>query len=195
MKNLTFKTASLLSAALLLTFASCKKDDDTPAPVEQELITTVKLNIGPAISNLTPYVFTYKVENGFNNTTPGIVQIDTVRLLAGTDYFAYVDIYNEKANPVDTTTNEILAERNAHLFFYISSPATGAGSVSITTGTGSKDFAGNPFNQQIQMVAGTSGRGQLRVVLIHEPTNKNAATPDAAGGETDVDVTFPVIVR
>ena len=195
MKNLTSKTAQLLSAALMLTFASCTKDDATPAPVEQELITTVKLSVSPITSNLMPYVFTYKVENGFNNTTPGTIQIDTLRLLSGLEYMVYVDLYNEKANPVDTATNEILAERNEHLFFYVSNPATGPGSVRVVNNTGSKDFEGNPFNQQIQMVAGAPGSGQLRVVLLHQPTNKNAATPDAAGGETDVDVTFPVVIR
>jgi heme/copper-type cytochrome/quinol oxidase subunit 2 len=195
MKNPILKTASLLSTVLLLTFASCKKDDKTPAPVEQELITTVKLSVVPIASNALPFVFTYKVENGFNNTTPGTIQIDTVRFLAGITYSVYVDVYNEKANPVDTTTNEIVAERNAHLFFYVSTPATGAGSVALVAGSGSKDFNGNPFNRELQMTAGSAGAGKLRVLLIHEPTNKAAETPDAAGGETDVDVTFPVIIR
>ena len=185
----------LLSAALLLTFASCKKDDKVPAPVEQELITTVKLKFTPVTSNLAPVYYTYKVENGFNNTTPGTVQIDTIRLSAGATYQVEADLYNEKATPVDTTTNEILQERDHHLFFYVSSPASGAGTVNPVAGSGSKDFGGNPFNQQIKMEANQPGRSNLRVLLIHEPTNKNAQTFDAAGGETDADVTYPVIIQ
>ncbi len=194
MKNITFKTAQLLSAALLITFASCKKDDKTPAPVEQELITTVKLKFRNLTAQTAPVYYTYKVENGFNNATPGAVQIDTIRVEAGSVYQVETELYNEKANPVDTVSKEVIQEADKHLFLYISVPESGDGSLS-SNGGGSGDINGSPFNQMIRLLAGQPGAGKLRVVLIHNPTNKTASTPNAAGGETDVDVTFPVIIR
>ena len=196
MKNSIFKTVSLFSTALLLlTFASCKKDDKTPAPVEQELITTVRLRFTDTADKQTALFYTYKVENGFNNTTPGTIRIDTIRLSAGKTYRVETDLFNDKAVSADRTLEEIFRERDQHLFLYISDPASGPGTVNPIPGTGITDFQNKPFNQEIEMAAAGSGSSKLRVLLIHEPTNKAAQTPEAAGGETDVDVTFPVIVK
>ncbi len=189
MKNI-LKSASLILASAAI-FTACNKPDDAPKPVEQELITTMKLIVtGSDGFNKT---FTYKVENGFGNTTAGSVVKDSIILAANKTYDVEVQLLNEKEEPAENITEEVVAESEEHLFLFQSTPASGAGS--ITTADGSKDAAGNPLNQKIKFVTGSTGAGALTVTLKHEPTNKNAATPDAAGGETDVEAAYDVTIQ
>lgn len=176
--------------AASMTMTSCKKKED-PKPDEQELITTLKLSVtGKGGFSKT---FMYKVENGFGGTTSGTVQIDTVKLPAGQTYSMTAEILNEKANPVVNITDEVIAEKDAHLLLYTSTPLSGAGS--LTFSNGSKDSKNLPFNQTITMVSGAAGSGKLQVNLIHAPTDKTATTATGAGGETDVEAIFPVLIQ
>ncbi len=176
--------------ALSMTMTSCKKKED-PKPDEQELITTLKLNVTG--SSGFAKTFTYKVENGFGGTTSGTVQIDTIKLSAGQTYSMTAELLNEKASPVENITSEVIAEKDEHLLLYISTPSSGAGS--LTFSNGSKDSKNLPFSQTITMVSGTAGSGKLQVNLIHAPTDKTATTTTGAGGETDVEATFPVLIQ
>lgn len=191
MKKITSIAIIVLFASA--TFTACKKKDsiDKPQVLEQELITTVKLHVTDTSG--FDKTFAYKVDNGFGSTSQGQVSIDTVVLSPLKEYNVEVLILNEAANPVENTTEEILTENLHHLFLFQSSPATGAGSITATDG--SKDDNGAPFNQKIVFETGTVGTGQLTVTLKHEPTDKTATTPDAAGGETDAQAIFPVRVE
>ncbi len=186
------QTIYILSAFVMITliFAACKKDN-APVPDEQELITTVKL----AVSNGTGFskVFVYKVENGFTSGTPGTIQIDTVALPAGQTYNAEITVWNEKADPVEDITQEILEKDQEHLFLFLSEPATGAGSLIVSDG--SKDRDGKPFNQTFKISAAAAGAGKFTIYLMHDPVSKSGTTPALSGGETDAQVTFPVVLQ
>lgn len=186
MKNNIIKY-SAIAAIATLSLTACHKDKvATPTPVEQELITTVKLVITDGSGfNKT---FVYKVENGFGSTTQGTITKDSVLLAPNKTYNVEVRLLNEKSTPATDETVEVKNENTEHLFFYQSSPAAGAGSVLFSDG--SKDDNGNAFNQTGKLKTDASGNGTLTVTLKHQPTNKAAATPDAAGGETDVEAVF-----
>lgn len=188
MKNTFVKFASLTALSAIL-FTACKKDKvETPAPVEQELITTIKLNVtGDGGFSKT---FTYKVENGFGSTTQGNIIKDDIVLAPNKTYNVSVELLNEKVSPVENITEEVVGESDEHLFLFQSNPATGNGAISFSDG--SKDANGSPFNQAIKFNTATAGDGALTLTLKHQPTNKAATTPDAAGGETDVEATFAV---
>lgn len=188
MKNNIIKYATIATLAAV-SFTACKKDEvATPTPVEQELITTVKLNVtnGEGFNK----TFVYKVENGFGSTTQGTVTKDDIVLAPGKQYDVEVTLLNEKKSPAEDVTEEVKNESNDHLFLFQSTPVTGAGSVSFSDGN--KDGNGNPLNQKIKFTTATAGTGALTLTLKHEPTNKAATTPDAAGGETDVEAIFNV---
>lgn len=176
-------------SVFVMSVSSCKKKED-PKPEEQELITTLKLNVTDGTTSKT---FSYKVENGFGGATAGTVQIDTVKLSAAKTYTVTAEVYNEKETPAENITEEVLEEKDAHLFLYATDPATGGGSISFSNG--SKDNKNLPFNQTMVFVAGAAGSSKLKVNLIHEPTDKTGTTPAAAGGETDVEAVFPVILN
>lgn len=189
MKKQAFQVTIIISA-ITLAFAACKKKP-TPVPDEQELITTMKLIVTDTAGNSQTFI--YKIENGFGTTTAGITQIDTVRLAANATYTVATELYNEKASPVENTTEEILREQDEHLFLYQSTPATGAGSIAFSSG--SKDENNLPFNQAITFRTEAAGSGMLQINLMHQPTNKNGATPAASGGETDAEAMYPVRIQ
>jgi len=189
MKKQTNKIA-ILFLAFTAAFSACKKKT-TPTPVEQELITTVKLIVTNGAGFAQTFI--YKVENGFGSTTAGTIQIDTIKLAPNTTYSVTTELYNEKESPAENITEEVLDEMDEHLFLYQSMPASGAGS--ITFSNGSKDGNNLPFNQTITFVTGNAGTGSLQVDLIHEPTNKSGITPDLSGGETDAQAIYPVRIQ
>ncbi|WP_276133992.1 hypothetical protein [Polluticoccus soli] len=175
----------LLIAFTSLAMSACDKGGEPAIPVEQELITTVKLLITDnAGFNKT---FAYKVENGLGATTPGAITKDDVLLSPNKEYNVEVQLWNDGANPADNITEEVISESNAHLFLFESTPAA-----LLTFVNGSKDAANMPFNQRIVFKTGEAGGGELSVVLKHNPTNKAAQTTADAGGETDVDVSFHI---
>lgn len=191
MNNKIIKTAF---AALILsaTFSACKKDEKAPVPDEQELITTLKIQLSNQSRGFSK-TFIYKVENGFTSGTTGSVQIDTIKLEPGLTYDAILSVQNEKASPVEEITNEILEKGDEHLFVFTSNPSSGSGSVAISEG--SKDKNGKPLNQTFKLTAGTGGSGKFDIQLMHLPTNKSGTTPESAGGETDLAVSFPVVLQ
>lgn len=189
-KQITIISAAMLLLASLLT--ACSKDKVTnPAPVEQELITTLSLHISDSTIGFQKH-FSYRVENGFG-TGSGNIEIDTVKLEPNHTYNVIVSIANEQTSPAEDVTGEVINENTEHLFLYNSSPLSGAGSIS--TSDGSKDDNGKPFNQTINFTTGASGNGSLIVTLKHQPTNKDAGTIAGSGGETDAEATFPVVIQ
>lgn len=188
MQQTIFRTMLVMALATTI-FTSCNKGTDA-VPVDQELITTIKLTLTNTADFADVQTFTYKVDNGFNGTSGGSVRADTMTLKAGAFYNSSIQVLNEQANPVDDVTNEILNEQQVHLFLYSSAPATGTGALTFTNGR--KDSAGKPFNLTGTVTAGAAGNGKLTVYLIHEPTNKEGITPAEAGGNTDAVATFPV---
>lgn len=187
-------TKQLMMIALVSTvlFTACKKENNTivedPHVHEEELITTVRL----IVTNSSGFnkTFNYKIDNGIGSANPGTPEIDKVMLSANTHYDVEVQVWNESEDPAEDITEEVKEESHHHLFLYQSDPATGAGSIDFHGGN--MDDEGQPFNQTIGFHTGDAGHGNLTVTLKHEPTNKAATTPDAAGGETDAQVVFPV---
>jgi len=190
MNNQTIKIGFLAFASALI-ISSCNKKTDPPTPDEQELITTVKIQIIEEFSSFLQ-TYEYKVENGFGGSG-GTIKIDTIKLKPNTKYDAVLTVLNEKATPIKNITDEVIEESNEHLFFLNSNPVSGNGS--LTVSSGNKDKEGNPLNQTFKITTGGSGTGKFQVVLLHEPTNKNATSLDATGGETDLDATFPVLLQ
>lgn len=180
-----------LSLFAMLSITACNKDKvDNPQPVEQELITTLRLNVTDSTG--FNQSFSYKVENGFEDGT-GTITVDTLRLAPQKSYNVTITVLNEKKTPAEDVTAEIIQERNKHLFFFSSNPASGNGSIQFSNGN--KDDNNAPFNQTLRFSTGLTGTGALTVTLKHEPTNKNATTATAAGGETDAEAVFPVILQ
>jgi hypothetical protein len=178
MKNIQKIALGLLASTVI--FAACKKDSivANPKPVEQELITTVRLVVKNETLGFSK-TFNYKVDNGFNSSDPGGRVIDNVVLAANTTYKVEVFVLDESKTPAEDITNEVKEESHHHLFVFESKPTSGAGSIGFKNG--SKDEDGHNFNQSIEFITGETGSGAITVTLKHEPTDKNRIWLDFCG--------------
>jgi hypothetical protein len=162
---------ALISAFVI---TSCKKHDD-----EQENLNTLKLTIGGK-------AFTWTDTDGVGSGNAP--KIDTIKLspnAAAADFT--VDISDASVTPAKDYTAEIVSESDAHLFVFT---PTGA---NLTVSGLSNDKNGKGFGQSGKMATGAASTGSLRIVLKHD-ADKGSANP-ANTGETDLDVSFPVVIK
>jgi hypothetical protein len=184
-------TLALLAGALILT--GCRKDEEdpmTPAPPvnEEELITTVRLTFNTASFAEYKYM-TFTDVDGPGGQAP-VITADT--LSADSIYDVNIEVLDESVTPAEDITAEILAEGAEHQFFFA---VTGA---DLTFAYSDADANGLPIGLLSACFVGAPGAGALTVTLRHEP-DKTAPGVEAgditnAGGETDIEVTFPVVV-
>jgi hypothetical protein len=205
----TITTIAML-AMLATAFTSCKKDKkDEPAPAapvppvnEGELITTMKVILTDTITNVSAaYVFSDLDGAGGNAATFGNGGADSViNITANKAYFTKILLLDETKNPVDTISNEVLAEGIDHMFFFNSISPTGTTSY-ITTlngGTTIKYLDSDVNNRGIGLEtlwtahSTSSAIEPLKIELKHQPSVKNGSyTP----GETDIQVDFKLKVN
>jgi hypothetical protein len=181
-----FPFLALLISTLIL-FSSCKKDDPEIAN-EEELITTLTYTL---TANGEPtVVLSFKDLDGDGGSRPVITG---GTLVANTVYEGKLELLNEIAG--ENITEEVKAESAEHQFFF---EATG---VQITTFYADIDntVEKNPVGIETMVTTNQPSTGKLKITLRHEP-NKNAEGVKAgkianAGGETDIEVEFPVTIQ
>lgn len=186
MKNFRNYTLIALTAVSL---AACSSDDDGDIPEiinEEEVITTLNLTLqsGAETIVLTSQDLDGDGPNAPTITVSGNLDVSTV-------YNGTVEFLNETESPADDITEEVEEEADEHQVFY--TPSSGV-DAAITYGNFDSD--NNALGTVITLTTGaTAGTGTLTVTLRHEPTKPNDGTLSAAGGETDIQVTFPITVE
>lgn len=185
MKNLQVVAFAFLT---ILFTTSCSNDDNPPVN-EEELITTVAVTFTGGGQTIT---LTSRDLDGDGPNSPVIAQTGG-NFVNGTTYAGSVSFLNELENPVEDITIEVAEEAEDHQVFYQITNSLGAFAYSDL------DANGNPVGLAFNFTTTNDGTGQIQVVLRHLP-NKSAsgvATGDItnAGGETDVQVIFPVVIQ
>lgn len=172
-KNIISKIALL---SLLLIFSYCSKSDDPVEVNEVETFTRVVLKVGGD-------TYTYNV----GSPAPEI------KLAFGEVYGTSIEFYDASdPNDVENMTLEVIEEADEHYVFY---EVSGVG-LNITSN--SSDVIGaesKGINLNTDWTATDNGIGTLRVSLIHQPTNVAGTTRAAIGGETDIEVDWPIVVE
>lgn len=185
----TIKTLSLIFASILvLGLTSCSSDDDntTPQPVnEEEVITTLILTL---TSNGNPTV-TMTSDDPDGDGPNDLVITVSGDLVAGASYQGTVQVLNRTEDPAENITEEVEEEDDEHQFFFF------VNGVDLATTYENFDGDGNPLGTEITVDAGAASSGTYLVVLRHEPKKPNDGSLADAGGETDLEVTFPVTVQ
>ena len=192
MKKQTFLLPLLI---LSLIFTGCSDDDDHDDhshPVnEEEVITTVEVTLSDGTNS---YVLIWEDLDGDGPDLP----IITGATIPSNSYDAEIQLYNKTLDPTDdeyVVTTEILEEDVDHQFFFNASNGLNVFNFVYADA----DVDGNPIGQQFIIEDVSGSGGELNIVLLHEP-NKNAdGVSDGditnAGGDTDIDITFPIIVQ
>jgi hypothetical protein len=182
------KQIFLFAAMSTFVFTSC--DDDTATQViEEEVITTLEVTLtgGGETINLISRDLDGDGPNPAVTTVSG-------NLNANTLYSGAIVLKNETETPVEIKNAEILEKDEEHQFFF------------QTTGTvgnftyGDADSNNNPIGLAFSLqTSATAGNGTVTITLRHEP-NKTAQGVSAgnianAGGSTDIEATFPVVIE
>jgi hypothetical protein len=171
-----------------LMFISCEKDD--PKPInEEELITTVKVTCTPSTGGET-VILSFVDLDGDGGNNP-VITGGTFK--SNTSYNVAIQFLNESSSPIEDITDEVRDEGQDHQVFMDSS-----GNFEFSYSYLDSDLDGNPIGLEMQFLIGAVGSGQLTLTLRHEPDKSGTGVSDGdltnAGGETDVEVSFPVSV-
>ncbi|WGH76188.1 type 1 periplasmic binding fold superfamily protein [Tenacibaculum tangerinum] len=182
------KTLSVLFILSLTILAACSNDDD-PVPVnEEEVITTVTIEL----TNGTEKVILQSRD--LDGDGPNAPEIQGGTLKANTTYSGVITLLNETETPAENITDEVAAEADEHQFFY-----SAAGIASTFTYTGTNDSNGNPVGINFTVSTEGAGTGVYTVTLRHEPNKSATGVKEGnitnAGGETDVEISFPITVE
>lgn len=172
-----------LTLAGLMT--ACKEKDVAPAD-DNEAITTATLqltNKANAAEVLTATVDNLDKTADFSKAT--------LNLKPNTVYSGKVLLSDKTKTPTLDVSAEILKEVNEHLFIYTPS-ATTLLTVAITDKDTNPAPGPYPVGLSFDLTTKAAGTGKLNVVLRHQPNAKNG-TPTP--GTTDLDTTFPVVVK
>lgn len=181
------KSFSLMTAPaliiLLLQVSGCGSDDvvNPPNPNEQELITTLIINLTDSVS-LAQTSFQFDDPDGEGGNPPS--RFDTILIEANKTYFGQIVLLNKSVTPVDTISNEVMEEGVDHQFFFTTTD------VSTVISYADADINGNPIGLETIWRNGSAGNGNIQVVLKHQPGTKAPAPGNPAIGETDVQIDF-----
>ena len=179
MKN----SIQILAAVALLSIASCSDDDDVTIINEEELITTVELELTNQADATNVAVFRSVDSDGDSGPNAPVITF-TGTVNANATYNGTVRFLNESIAPSENITEEVIEEADEHEVFYISTLSD------VSVAKTDVDSNGNPLGVQTTFQTGAVGTGVLNVVLRHEPTKPNDNTLSGAGGESDVEVAF-----
>lgn len=179
-------------AALPLFFVtSCEKNepDDPIIPNEEEVITTLNFTLIPiGVGNTVVLSFQDLDGNGGSAPTISGGILDT-----NTTYTGSLELLNELESPALDITEEVQNEAEEHQFFF----QTSIDGMNIIYDD--MDANGNPIGLSTLITTNGASAGSLTVILRHEP-DKNASGVSIgditnAGGETDIEIVFDVVVE
>ena len=187
MKNLLKPCFSaLMMGSLLFASTSCKDDEPDPVPeAEQELITTVTINLVPDGKGQNATVI-YEDLDGDGGTAP---EIGTLTLAPNTTYNFNITLSDDSKTPPVNIGAEVLAEGDEHEFFF--APSEG---LDLDVQKTDIDKNNRPIGLAGTMVTGAASAGTLKVTLKHQEGLKGS-TSDITKGETDVEIDFQTIIQ
>lgn len=199
MKNLK-KVSLYLLAVLAFGFASCESEDPTEEN-DGEVITDVTLKfqeLNASNALLVGSVLSFKASDPQGIEVGKTPTIQSISLAKGKKYQMTIEVTNAIEN--EDITKEILEEAAEHQFFFLGQVFESS-FFSIQYADAGGIALGLKSIVTVSSSTGTNN-SSMRVVLRHDlnksfagASNPNFANFTQAGGETDLDLTFPVILN
>ncbi len=135
-------------------------------------------------------VFYFEDSDG-DGGAPPIINADS--LLANTTYEGVITMLNKSISPPDNIHEEILEEGIDHQFFYTS---TGSSIIILYQ---DEDNSGLPIGLSTKLMTADFSTGLLTITLRHLPEKIGLHVSEGditnAGGETDIELTFPLVIK
>lgn len=171
----------------VLAFSACEKE---PVIVnEEEVVTTLNYTLTPDGGG-TAITLSFVDLDGDGGNAPTITG---GTLAANQTYQGRMELLNALETPAEDITAEIEAEDEDHQFFFQSTVPN------LTVDYTDQDADGNPVGLSSTVSTGAAASGTLTVILRHEPNKSGTGVAGGditnAGGETDIEVTFPIDVQ
>lgn len=195
-KRLPFYALTLASFA----FASCQSEDPVMEN-EEEVITDVTLSFIELNSTGDPI----GTKISFKASDPQGIElgiaptIETVNLTKGKTYRMEITVANAIAN--NDITAEILAEGDAHQFYFLGTAFVGSSPLSIVYDDATGQLIGLRTKVTVAASPGLNN-ALMRVILRHDlnksypgANNPNFQNYEQAGGESDLDINFPLVIN
>jgi len=187
------KIIKLVPMALVALFAfnSCSDDDAKPV-IEPEVITNMVVTLEHPGAG-ADVVLSWMDMDGDGPNAPIVNVVGTIE--RNVAYLGDISLLNMLTNPVRNVSADVLEKGAEHQFFF----AAGGGLTGVFA-YDDADVNGRPIGLDFIFTASANAQsGNFTVVLRHEP-NKTAQGVAAgnianAGGDTDIEVTFPVTVQ
>lgn len=198
MKNLK-KVSLYLLALVAFGFASCESEDPEKEN-DGEVITDVTLKFQEldASNALVGAVLSFKASDPQGIEVGKTPTIQSISLAKGKKYQMSIEVTNSIKG--EDITQEILTEAAAHQFFFLGQ-VFDSSFFSIQYADAGGIALGLKTTVTVSSSTGTNN-SNMRVVLRHDlnksfpgASNPNFANFAQAGGETDLDLTFPVILN
>jgi len=194
-KNLVY-----VMAFAALAFTSCESDD----PVienDQEVITDVTLRFQElnVAGNPVGAVTSFKASDPQGIEVGKAPTIENVSLTKGKTYSMKIEVRNSIEN--EDITKEIIEEAEKHQFFFLGSAFVGSPVLTYQYADPSGKLIGVEGKVTVSASPGLNN-ATMRIVLRHDldknflgATNPNFQTFVQAGGESDLDIAFPLIIN
>jgi hypothetical protein len=198
MKNLQ-KVSLYLLAVLAFGFASCESEDPEKEN-DGEVITDVTLKFQElnASNALVGSVLTFKASDPQGIEVGKTPTVQSISLTKGKKYQMTIEVTNEIEK--EDITKEILEEAAEHQFFFLG-PVFDSNIFSIQYADAGGIALGLKNTVTVSSSTGTNN-SSMRIVLRHDlnksfagANNPTFANFAQAGGESDLDITFPVILN
>ena len=198
MKNLK-KVSLYLLAVLAFGFASCESEDPEKEN-DGEVITDVTLKFQElnASNALVGSVLTFKASDPQGIEVGKTPTIESITLAKGKKYQMTIEVTNSIEK--EDITKEILEEAAEHQFFFLG-PVFDSNIFSIQYADAGGIALGLKNTVTVSSSTGTNN-SSMRIVLRHDlnksfagASNPNFDNFAQAGGESDLDITFLVILN
>lgn len=181
----------ILISGLMIAFQSCGDDDEPTPENEEELITTLTMTFSNVVETTDVVIAEYKDIDGDGGQPPIIIN---PTLKANAIYNVEIVVLNESVSPAEDITEEIIEEGTLHQFFFGSSNPS-----FLSFSYQDSDANGNPIGVSTRWEPLEEGTGTLEVILRHnldkEATGVSDGAISNAGGSTDIEVSFDVVVE
>lgn len=185
--------AILFISSIIVT--SCS-DNDPDHIHDEEIVTTMKVVLTPETGGDDVILKWENIEDHEeegHEEEHGEPEITGGALMANTTYSAVITLLNENESPADNITLEVKEEAEEHQFFYTAS------GIASTFTYSDADANDNPLGVEFTVTTGAIGNGSYTIILKHEPNkfgaNVNTGDMTNAGGETDIEATFPITIE
>ncbi len=185
MKSFRFNYIFLFVVTIFIT--SC--DKDPVIPNEEELITDFQYILTPAGGGAL-VILSFDDPDGDGGVAPiitgGVLQ-------SNHSYAGEIILSNTSVQPNINISDEVDAEREEHQFFFLFE------NLDVQVSYNDVDADGNPVGLSTLLSTANSSEGNLKIILRHMPEKFASGVAegdiDNAGGETDIEVIFPLRIQ